>query len=60
MEFRAGRDSYGLARWVAGLVQEREQRDDGLWVKILPAYSASDEDAQWVRQDDVRGAAGPA
>ncbi|RII20458.1 hypothetical protein DSC45_04460 [Streptomyces sp. YIM 130001] len=60
MEFRAGRDTYGLARWVVGQVQEREQRADGPWIKVLPAYSASDEDAQWVRQDDVRGAAGPA
>ena len=58
MEFRAGRDGYGLARWVAGVVQEREQREDGPWVKVLPAHSGSDEDAQWVRQKDVRGGIG--
>ncbi|NLU76243.1 hypothetical protein HCC61_26990 [Streptomyces sp. HNM0575] len=58
VEFRAGRDNYGLARWVAGLVQEREQRADGLWLKILPVCSASDEDAQWVQQKDVRSAIG--
>ena len=56
VEFRAGRDDYGLARWVAGVVQEREQREDGLWLKVLPAHSASDEDAQWVQQKDVRSA----
>jgi hypothetical protein len=58
VEFRAGRDDYGMARWVDGLVQEREQRGDELWVKVLPAYSASDDDARWVRQDEVRGAPG--
>lgn len=59
MEFRADRDDYGLARWVAGLVQEQEQRGDGLWIKVLPTFSSSDEDALWVRQDDVRGSVGP-
>lgn len=60
VEFRAGRDHYGQALWVSGLVMEREQRDDGQWVKVLPAYSASDEAAQWVRQDDLRSPARPA
>jgi hypothetical protein len=38
-----------------GLVTEREQRSDGLWLKVLPAYSESAEDPRWVRQADVRG-----
>ncbi len=55
IEFRAGRDSYGLALWVVGSIIGREQRDDGMWLNVLPANSASEEDARWVGPDDVRG-----
>ena len=55
VEFRAGRDHFGQVQWAAGLVVEREQRADGSWLKVLPAYSESEEAAQWVRHDDVRG-----
>ena len=58
VEFRVGRDHYGQAVWAAGLVVEREQRADGPWLKVLPAYSESDEAARWVRQGDVRSAVG--
>jgi hypothetical protein len=57
VEFRAGRDSFGQALWVAGLIVDRETRADGPWVKVLPAYSGSEEDAQWVRDADVRRSA---
>jgi hypothetical protein len=58
VEFRAGRDHYGQAVWAAALVVEREQRADGPWLKVLPAYSESDEAARWVRETDVRSAVG--
>jgi len=58
VEFRAGRDHYGQAVWAAGLVVEREQRADGPWLRVLPAYSASDEAARWVRGVDVRNQVG--
>lgn len=57
IEFRAGRDSYGLARWAAALVTDREQRADGEWLCVLPKNSASQEDARWVHHDDVRATA---
>jgi hypothetical protein len=55
VQFRAGSDHFGQIRWAAGLVTEREERADGPWLKVLPAYSESNEDARWVRQADVRG-----
>ncbi|HYJ68695.1 MAG TPA: hypothetical protein VEX15_13665 [Nocardioidaceae bacterium] len=58
VQFRAGSDPFGQVQWVAGLVTEREDRSDGLWLKVLPVYSESDEDARWVRQADVRGSVG--
>jgi hypothetical protein len=58
VEFRAGRDSFGQALWVAGLIVDRERRADGPWVKVLPVYSGSDEDARWVPDADVRHSAG--
>lgn len=54
VEFRAGRDSYGLAVWVVGSIVGREQREDGTWLKVLPANSASEEDARWVHSGEVR------
>ena len=60
IEFRTGRDSYGLTRWVAALIIGREQRADGEWLNVLPKFSASEEDAQWVHRDDVRSSAGAA
>jgi hypothetical protein len=58
VEFRAGRDHAGQAIWGIGLVVEREQRADGPWLKVLPAYSESDEDARWVSRRDTRTPAG--
>ncbi|HKE69970.1 MAG TPA: hypothetical protein VKB55_11980 [Nocardioidaceae bacterium] len=60
VEFRAGRDHYGQAVWAAALVVEREQRADGPWLKVLPAYSESDEAAHWVRETDIRSLVGSA
>jgi hypothetical protein len=56
VEFRAGRDHLGQMRWAVGLVMEREQRSDGLWLSVLPAWSESNENARWVRHEDVRSA----
>jgi hypothetical protein len=55
VRFRSGTDHFGQVQWAVGLVTEREQRSDGLWLRVLPAYSESDEDARWVHQADVRG-----
>lgn len=54
VSFRAGRDYGGAAVWLPGAVQEREQRDDGEWLRVLPAYSDSEEPAVWVKASDVR------
>lgn len=54
VSFRAGRDPYGDALWLPGSVEEREQRDDGEWLYVLPAYSDSEEPAVWVQASDVR------
>ncbi|MFC6703777.1 hypothetical protein [Flexivirga alba] len=52
--FRAGRDLYGDAVWLPGSIHDREQREDGEWFCVLPAFAGSDDDAQWVRGDDIR------
>ncbi|WP_181785573.1 hypothetical protein [Streptomyces phytophilus] len=59
VEFRAGRDGYGRAGWAADVIRDREQREDGRWLKILPAYSTSEE-AHWIPQHDTRALPNPA
>lgn len=54
VSFRAGRDPHGDPVWVPGSVEEREQRDDGEWLYVLPAFSDSEESAQWVKASEVR------
>jgi hypothetical protein len=56
IEFQAGLDTFGLRRWVPGLVLGREDRDDGVWVNVLPANSESDSDSCWVQDTDIRPA----
>lgn len=60
IEFRAGRDSYGLTQWFAALVTDRERREDGEWLRVLPKNSASGEDSRRVHEKDVRVPARPA
>lgn len=54
VSFRAGKDPYGDVLWLPGSVEEREHRDDGEWLRVLPAYSDSEEAARWVKASDVR------
>ena len=54
VSFRAGRDPYGDTVWLPASVEEREQREDGEWLYVLPAYSDSAEPAQWVKASEVR------
>jgi hypothetical protein len=54
VSFRAGRDHGGAVVWLPGSVEEREQRDDGEWLYVLPAYSDSEEPAVWVKASEVR------
>jgi hypothetical protein len=54
VSFRAGRDPYGDALWIPGSVEGREQRDDGEWLYVLPAYSESEDSARWVKASEVR------
>ncbi|GAB3405392.1 hypothetical protein [Flindersiella endophytica] len=58
IKYHAGTDAYGLALWVDGRVVEREQRNDGEWLYVLPAGAAdADPAGQWVRGADTRPAA---
>ncbi|HVX43513.1 MAG TPA: hypothetical protein VHC49_06495 [Mycobacteriales bacterium] len=54
ISFHAGRDPYGDAVWLPASVEGREQRDDGEWLYVLPAYSDSEESARWVKASEVR------
>lgn len=54
VSFLAGRDHGGAAVWLPGAVEEREQRDDGEWLRVLPVYSDSEEAAVWVKASEVR------
>jgi hypothetical protein len=54
VEFRAGRDPEGFNVWVAGSIIGRDQRDDGVWLNVLPTNSESEEDARWVHPENVR------
>lgn len=54
VSFLAGRDPYGDAVWVPASVEDREQRDDGEWLYVLPAFSDSEDHARWVKASEVR------
>ena len=54
VSFLAGRDPYGDAVWVPASVEDREQRDDGEWLYLLPAFSDSEDQARWVKASEVR------
>lgn len=54
VSFRAGRDPYGDVLWMPASVEDREERDDGEWLYVLPAFSDSDDQARWVKASDVR------
>lgn len=54
VSFRAGKDPYGDAVWIPASVEDREERDDGEWLCVLPAFAGYDNDPQWVRADSVR------
>lgn len=54
VSFLAGRDPYGDAVWVPASVEDREQRDDGEWLYLLPAFSDSEDSARWVKASEVR------
>lgn len=54
VSFLAGRDPYGDAVWIPTSVEDREQRDDGEWLYLLPAFSDSEDSARWVKASEVR------
>ena len=54
VSFLAGKDPYGDKLWVPASVEDREQRDDGEWLYVLPAFSDSDDQGRWVKASEVR------
>lgn len=54
VSFLAGKDPVGDSVWLPASVEDREQRDDGEWLYILPAFSDSEDSAQWVKASEVR------
>lgn len=49
-----GKDPAGDNVWVPASVEDREQRDDGERLYLLPAFSDSENSARWVKATDVR------
>lgn len=54
VSFRAGKDPFGNPVWIPASVEDREERDDGEWLCVLPAFAGYGSDPQWVRADAVR------
>lgn len=54
VSFLAGKDPYGDNLWIPASVEDREQRGDGEWLYVLPAFSDSEDSARWVKSTDVR------
>jgi hypothetical protein len=54
VSFLAGKNPYGDSVWVPASVEDREQRGDGEWLYVLPAFSDSEDSARWVKASEVR------
>lgn len=54
VSFLAGKDPYGDRVWMPASVEDREQREDGEWLYVLPAFSDSEDPARWVKASEVR------
>lgn len=54
VSFLIGKDPVGDNVWVPASVEDREERDDGEWLYLLPAFSDSEETARWVKATEVR------
>lgn len=54
VSFLAGRDPRGDNVWIPASVEDREEREDGEWLYLLPAFSDSEDSAQWVKASEVR------
>lgn len=54
ISFLAGKDAHGGNVWIPASVEDREERDDGEWLYVLPAFSDSEDAARWVKATDVR------
>ena len=54
ISFPADVDAFGNPIWNLASIEDREEREDGTWLLVLPAYSNSESDAQWVMASKVR------
>ncbi|WP_091521252.1 hypothetical protein [Microlunatus soli] len=54
VSFLAGKDPLGDNVWIPASVEDREERDDGEWLYVLPAFSDSEDSATWVKASEVR------